>query len=352
MLHRLAPSSLLSLALSVLPLALPACVGPSAPPAASPTVAAAPVASAAATTAAARSDAARAVKVTILSTMLADRGLGEWGFSALVEVDGRPILFDTGAHPDTVLSNAAELKIDLSQVTDVVLSHNHDDHTGGLVTLRRELMKKNPAALSRAHVAPPIFWSRPGPPAERNPMLATRKEYEALGGTFVTHTAWERMGTGVYLSGPVPRVHPEKNYGRNGRIGTLASPGGIVNDDVPEDMSLVVVTGQGLVIVTGCGHAGIVNGFEQAVRETGEPRVHAAIGGFHLFGASEETLAWTAERLRPMHVANFVGAHCTGIEALQRLRSLLALDRKTAVVGAVGATFELGKGIDPLEIAK
>ena len=292
------------------------------------------------------------MKVTILSTMLADEGIGEWGFSALVEIDGRPMLFDTGAHPDTVLRNAADLKIDLSQVTDVVLSHNHEDHTGGLVTLRRELMKKNPAALSRAHVAPPIFWSRPGPPAERNPMIATRTAYEALGGTFVMHSAFDRLADGVYLSGPVPRVHPEKNYGRNGHIGMLASPAGIVDDNVPEDMSLVIVTSSGLVIVTGCGHAGIVNGFEQATRETGEPRVHAAIGGFHLFGASEETLAWTAGRLQPMHVENFIGAHCTGIEALYRLRALLGLERKTAVVGAVGQTFELGKGIDPREIAK
>jgi 7,8-dihydropterin-6-yl-methyl-4-(beta-D-ribofuranosyl)aminobenzene 5'-phosphate synthase len=69
---------------------------------------------------------ARTVDVKILSTMLADDdGFGEWGFSALVTVDGHPILFDTGAHPDTVLRNAAALKVDLSGATDVILSHNH-----------------------------------------------------------------------------------------------------------------------------------------------------------------------------------------------------------------------------------
>ena len=91
-----------------------------------------------------------ALKITILSTMLADDGIGEWGFSALVEADGRKILFDTGARPNTVLENAKELKIDLSDVQDVVLSHFHDDHTTGLMTLRREFAKTNPAALSRA----------------------------------------------------------------------------------------------------------------------------------------------------------------------------------------------------------
>src|SRR5690348_12162761 len=69
------------------------------------------------------------VEVVILSTMLTDRaGVGEWGFSALVEADGRRILFDTGARPETVLKNARELKIDLSGVTDVILSHHHADN--------------------------------------------------------------------------------------------------------------------------------------------------------------------------------------------------------------------------------
>jgi 7,8-dihydropterin-6-yl-methyl-4-(beta-D-ribofuranosyl)aminobenzene 5'-phosphate synthase len=294
---------------------------------------------------------AHAVKVTILSTMLADKGIGEWGFAALVEVDGRPILFDTGARPETVLRNAAEMKIDLAQVTDVVLSHNHDDHTGGLVTLRRELAKTNPKALSRAHVAPPIFWSRPGP-SERNPMIATKREYEALGGTFVIHSSFDRLSPGVYLTGPVPRTHPEKNYGRKGKIGPLASPDGVIDDTVPEDQSLVIETDRGLVVVSGCGHAGIVNTFELAQHETRDDRVYAAIGGFHLFDASEATLTWTADQLKRMHLAYLIGAHCTGIEAVYRLRALLGLERRAAVVGAVGASFALDRGIDPGDLAQ
>src|SRR6476620_1524297 len=86
----------------------------------------------------------QSLKITILSTMLADAGVGEWGFSALVEVDGHQFLFDTGARPRTVLENARELNIDLSRVSEVIVSHNHGDHTGGLLTLRQELMKQNP----------------------------------------------------------------------------------------------------------------------------------------------------------------------------------------------------------------
>ena len=80
--------------------------------------------------------AASSVSVTILSSNLANTStIGEWGFSALVEVDGQCILFDAGFHPDTVIRNAKALNVDLSCVTDVVLSHFHADHNGGLLPL-------------------------------------------------------------------------------------------------------------------------------------------------------------------------------------------------------------------------
>ena len=92
-----------------------------------------------------------AVKITVLSTMLTDAvGVGEWGFSALVEVDGKRILFDTGGRPQ-VLNNARELGVELSNVEDVILSHNHWDHVTGLVTLRRSCPRPS-RALSCAHV--------------------------------------------------------------------------------------------------------------------------------------------------------------------------------------------------------
>ena len=115
------------------------------------------------------------LRIRLLSTMLATRGIGEWGFCALVETDGKKILFDTGQYPDTVLRNARELGIDLSEVTDVVLSHFHGDHVGGLLALRNELSGHNPAAVSRGRVAKGIFASRrTGGDAEVNAVVSQR----------------------------------------------------------------------------------------------------------------------------------------------------------------------------------
>ena len=120
----------------------------------------------------------KTMKVTVLSTMLAGNpgeGVGEWGFAALLEADGQRWLIDTGARAETVLRNAAELNVDLSTVTDLVITHNHSDHTGGLIALRRELSKRNSKALSRAHVAQGIFLSRAGFGRARGQRLAANQ---------------------------------------------------------------------------------------------------------------------------------------------------------------------------------
>jgi 7,8-dihydropterin-6-yl-methyl-4-(beta-D-ribofuranosyl)aminobenzene 5'-phosphate synthase len=292
----------------------------------------------------------RALKVTVLSTMLTDnRGIGEWGFAALVEADGHRLLFDTGARPETVLRNADELGIDLSGVADVVLSHHHGDHTGGLLVLRRELGKKNAGALGRAYVAPGIFLSRPGDGGrESNETIALKAPYEATGGTFVEIARPTPIFPGGWLTGPVPRTHPERNWSGSRRVQTS---GGLVEDTIPEDMSLVLDTARGLVLVSGCGHAGIINTLEHARRAVRTAPVHAALGGFHLFPATDESLDWTAEKLRSMQVENLLGAHCTGIEPVYALRRRLNLDRRHCIVGAVGAGFDLENGIVPGTIA-
>jgi 7,8-dihydropterin-6-yl-methyl-4-(beta-D-ribofuranosyl)aminobenzene 5'-phosphate synthase len=290
------------------------------------------------------------LRIVILSTMLSDAGVGEWGFGALVEVDGERILFDTGARPNTVLENARELKMDLAGVREVVLSHNHSDHAGGLMTLRRELGPAHPESLSRAHVGRGIFWSRPeADGGEGNYVLGIRADYEQGGGTFVEHDAPAQLRPGVWLTGPVPRIHPERNWSGKGRV---KAPEGLIEDTIPEDQSLVFDTDRGLVILAGCGHAGIVNTVEMARRVVREAPVYAIVGGLHLFPLDDERLDWTADQLRRFGLENLLGAHCTGIEAVYRIRARAGLSRQAAVVGAVGASFELGKGIDPRALAR
>ena len=295
---------------------------------------------------------ARALKITILSTMLADgTELGEWGFAALVEVDGRRILFDTGAKTDVVLKNVQSLKLDLSDVPDVILSHWHNDHVGGFMTLRRAVMAQSPTALARTHVGEGIFLPRSfGPPGvERNPMVQIKADYEATQGGFVVHAKPAQLHPGVWLTGQVPRRNPERNWSGGAQVRT---PAGLVEDTIADDMSLVIDTEQGLVVVAGCGHAGVINIIEHARTFIRPARVHALIGGIHLFNAKDETLAWTATKLRQFGIDHLIGAHCTGIETVYRLRADLQLDRARCVVGAVGQVFELGKGIDARTIAK
>lgn len=291
---------------------------------------------------------AKAVKVTTLSTMLADYdGFGEWGYSALVEVDGHRILFDTGANPDIVLKNAQALHIDLSDVQDVIISHFHDDHTGGLLTLRKALMRKNPAALSHLVVGEGIFAQRLDAKGQQaNDFIALAADYRATGGTITTVAGPTELAPGAWLTGPVARGHDETNW-NPGLFVTVA--GRSVPDSLNEDSSLVIATAKGAVIVTGCGHAGIMNIADAAQAITGDARLHAVIGGIHLFGKSDAVLVATAARLKG--VAYLLAAHCTGIEATYRLRELLALDRHTAVVAAVGSGFTLGTGIAAGHIA-
>ena len=290
------------------------------------------------------------LEIKILSTMLADEGFGEWGFAALVEVDGRRILFDTGANDDTVQRNLRAMKLDLSDVEVVILSHNHDDHTTGLLPLRRQFAAKSPKALSKVYGATGVFLPRISAGGDLSDRMARiRTDYEATGGTIIEVTKPTEILPGVWLTGPVPRIHPERNWSSVGKVRTSA---GDVEDTVPEDMTMVIQTAQGPVYLFGCGHAGVINTLSHARKTIDPAPVKAVIGGLHLFAADDLHLAWTAGQLKAFGVQQLLGAHCTGIESVYRIRDLVGLTRQTCMVGAVGASYSLAKGIQPGRIAK
>ena len=293
-----------------------------------------------------------ALKITVLVTKLAGdahEGVGEWGYSALVEVDGHKIVYDTGASPNVALTNARLLKVNLSDVDEVILSHNHWDHVGGLMSLRNELKAANPKALSHAHVGARIFEPRLNDAGDdQNGLRAIRAEYIAGGGEFLVHDKPTEIYPGVWFTGPVPRNNPEKNWipGLS-----LKTPGGLVEDNVPEDSALIFDTAEGIVILTGCAHAGIVNITQYARALLGNKPIVAIVGGLHLFAASDQAVDWTASTLKAYDVVSLLAGHCTGLEATYKLRQVLGLTRKTAVVSAVGSSYTLGKGIDPRKLA-
>lgn len=283
------------------------------------------------------------LKITILSTMLAQAGIGEWGFSALIEADSVKILFDVGGRETTVLENCKELNIDLSNVPMLVLSHSHKDHTTGWLPLRNAMSVINKKALSITHVAMGIFDTRLS--SKGNEDKSLQKDsllYIQTDGTVIQHNKFEEISPGIFLTGPVPRIYPEKNYPLTAK--KKDASGNIIEDNIPEDMSLIIRTEKGLVLLSGCGHSGIINTIEHMKNNLQQQPLVAAIGGFHLFQNTDEQIKWTADQLKKSGIRYFMGAHCTGIEPVYQIRQWANLKRGECIVGSVGATFDLDKG--------
>jgi 7,8-dihydropterin-6-yl-methyl-4-(beta-D-ribofuranosyl)aminobenzene 5'-phosphate synthase len=291
------------------------------------------------------------LKITILSTMLAQQGIGEWGFCALVEADSIKILFDAGARENTVLQNAKEMKIDLSKVRYFVLSHDHDDHTTGWLPIRRAMKPVDPYALSVTHVGYGIFDTRifQGN-REFSSLRKDSAEYVQNGGNIVVHKNFDEIFPGIFITGPVPRTYPEKNYPPF--VKRKDPSGMIVDDNVPEDMSLIIYTEKGLVMLSGCGHSGIINTITYVRKNLPGQPVIAAIGGFHLFMNTDEQIKWTAEQIKNAGVRYFMGAHCTGIEPVYQIREWAGLKRGECIVGSVGAAFDIERGFNAGPLAK
>jgi 7,8-dihydropterin-6-yl-methyl-4-(beta-D-ribofuranosyl)aminobenzene 5'-phosphate synthase len=229
---------------------------------------------------AATGDTATEASVTILSSNLANgAAVGEWGLSALVQVDGQCILFDAGRYPDTVIRNAEVLNVDLSCVTDVVLSHFHFDHTTGLIPIIENLREINPGAIRRVHVAAGFFAPRRAVSQSAiaaNQMIDERNQVEAMGVEFLVHDQATEIFPAVWVSGPVERLHSETNYGTALEV---SLDGEWVRDHLPESQALVIRTDQGPIVLLGCGHSGVVNALSQIQAQIQDEAIHALMGG-------------------------------------------------------------------------
>ena len=288
-------------------------------------------------------------RITVLSTMLANfSGAGEWGFSALIETENGSVLFDTGFKQSTVWNNSQILKIDLSAVKHVVLTHYHTDHVGGLLHLRKQLMQKHPQALSQVYVGKGFFQQRFTKSGKSvysldrslNPDYFDkpqdfRRAAEALGIVFTVVEQAREILPGVYLTGPIKRQHDERNVNPGRFLDAAAKR----PDNIPESQVVGLLTERGWLMVSGCGHAGIVNA-TAALRDIQAAPVLMGVGGFHLFRASTSVLDWTAEHLKAAGMESLVGAHCTGTAATYHLKEHLNLPASKVSIGAVGTQID------------
>ena len=246
----------------------------------------------------------------------------EHGFCAMVAVrrgeKTQTLLMDTGITPDGMLVNADLLGVHLSAVEAVVLSHGHYDHTGGLAGLAHRHDSGLPLVLH------PGAWSRrrilvPGQTPDALPTLS-RTAIEAAGFRIVERRQPSLLLDGqVLVTGEIDRI---TEYEQGMPLHQAYRGGNWVPDPlILDDQAIVVhLRGRGLVVLTGCGHAGAVNIVRHALRLTGTDRLCALIGGLHLNGAAfEPVIKPTIAALTELAPELIVGAHCTGWNAQQQL---------------------------------
>ena len=271
-----------------------------------------------------------------------DALIAEHGFSALVTVarEGREhrFLFDAGTSPDGVVENMRRLDIAPGSIEAIVCSHGHFDHTTGIDGLIRVLGRTSLPVLIHPH-----FWRRrrialPG----REPLEIPSTSRRALEGAGFDIIEEEQpsflFGRSVLVTGEVPRITgyepgfpPQQAW-----LGGSWQPDPLVLDD---QALIINVRGKGLVVLTGCGHAGVVNIASYASRLTGGQPLYALLGGFHLNGPLFEPLIpRVLDDLAAMNPGVLVPAHCTGWRAQHAIGARFPA---AYVPNTVGTSFHL-----------
>ena len=271
-----------------------------------------------------------------------DALVAEHGFAMMVTITKggrtRRLLFDTGTSPDGVVENMRRLEIDPGSIEAIVCSHGHFDHTTGLDGLIRVLGSTNMPVVIHPH-----FWRRrrmviPGSEPREVP-TTSRQALAGAGFEIIEERQPSFLLDGsVLVTGEVPRVTgyepgfpPQQAW-----LGGRWEPDPLVLDD---QALIVNVAGKGLVVITGCGHAGVVNICRYARRLAGDQPLHAVIGGFHLQGpVFEPLIPRVLDDLAALRPSVLVPAHCTGWRAGHAMAARFG---EAYIPNSVGTRFSL-----------
>lgn len=253
------------------------------------------------------------VRVLVENSVQARALMAEHGLAFHVQAGEESLIFDTGQSA-LIAHNARLLGVDLGQVRAVALSHGHFDHSGGLCAV----WDLAPGARLYAHSAAVV------PRFSRNPDGTTRAvgiddgTLAAIRGRaqqmIATSSATEVL-PGVFLTGEIPRVAAFEDVGGP----FVLDQAGVRPDPIVDDQALFFDTPDGVVVLLGCAHAGVVNTLRHIRDLTGGRPIHAALGGMHLLVAGPERMNRTVEALRSLDVRRLGPAHCTGAAATARL---------------------------------
>lgn len=257
-------------------------------------------------------------RVTVVVDNHAARGLtAEHGFALWLQHEGRTIMFDTG-NKEALLPNAQALGLDLSTVSDLVISHGHYDHTGGIDVVLDQ------ARDIQVYLHQAVFQPRyVGENSSAEPVRMPGSSMQALGRLKDEVLHWmtrdRQISDNIGITGPIPRITDFEDTGG----AFYYDQEGKRPDPIDDDIGLWLRTSEGLLVCVGCSHAGIINTLKSILKSTKEQAVHTVIGGLHLLNASEERLEQTVNELNALGVKKLVACHCTGDSAAAYLKKHL-----------------------------
>ena len=267
-----------------------------------------------------------------------DEGLlAQHGISFLLEAKtvkgSKTILFDAGQSADPILHNMKMLGKDPSDIDMVILSHCHSDHTGGLVDILKAIGSKrlpviaHPATYRSNFVLKPAFKSFGMEPANSAALI------ESAGGEMLLVAETLALAPGIVTTG---EITDKIDFEANPTLSMFTlDKGEVVSDSMLDDLSMVFILDEGLVIVTGCSHAGVISIIETAVRITGVERVAAVIGGFHLIDADDARIEATVKKMADYNIDRIYTGHCTGLKAEARLQQAFGKKFKKTHTGII-----------------